>query len=88
MAELKKPSLPTVTGKTVSVNTIAGAIKYTLYRVRYIFKSNFRLFDDKMLATRDGAAFLVANEVGIHKSPYMGEQLDEAVRQALGESST
>lgn len=91
MAKLKKPSSPTVSGKTVIVESIAGAIQYTLYRVKYILKNNFRLFDKRAFTTSDGKIFNVTNSTDasvMHTSAYTGEQIDEAVKQALGESST
>lgn len=93
MAELKKPSNPTVSGKTVSVDSIAGAVKYTLYRVRYVLKNavdpviNFLLRNGRSLTTKDGLIFTVKDSNETYTSSYTGEQIDEAVRQALSGSS-
>lgn len=92
MAELKKPSKPTVNGKTVSVESIVGAVKYTLYRIKYILVKTFALSDESTITTSDGQTFRVMSSgdhtEDIYKSSYTGEQIDEAVSQALSESST
>ena len=88
MAELQKPSTPIVSGKTVSVEAIAGAVKYTLYRVRYVLKTNFGLLDKRFLAASDGAIFKTKDSAIFYKSTYTGEQIDEVVKQTLSESST
>lgn len=92
MAELTKPSAPVVNGKTVFVESVAGAVRYTLYRVRYILRNvvtgYFKLSDGRSLLTSDGRTFETKNSTEMYTSSYTGEQIDEAVQIALNETST
>lgn len=59
MADLQKPSRPVVHGKNVSVDSITGAVKYALYKVKYIIIKSYSLADGKTFITKDGQQFQV-----------------------------
>lgn len=63
MSILDKPSTPIINGSTITINAVPGAVKYNLYKIKYII-GGVIMSDGKLLLTSDNKVVLVKEQGG------------------------